>query len=227
MQYNAVCFVWYQLTVLPLYIKDLSMMTSQSTKAIRGHVFIDNPEAYAKATRARIIANANKTFTRTYSDYEAIEAFLAGGRVQCEYDARRITYKEGFVGSLASAYDNYGKLTEKQVLAVRKCIESNNARKAEWADKKALLDASRQHIGTIGEKITLTLTCVHVIALDGVYGTTYINICEDAEKNIVIYKGNANGFPCKGETATIKATVKEHGVRDGVKQTVIQRPKAI
>lgn len=203
------------------------MMATQTSKAIRGHVIIDNPEAYARATKARIIANANKTFTRTYPDFGEIESFLAGGRVPCEYDDRRITYKDNFVGSLASAYDNYGKLTEKQVLAVRKCIEANNARRAEWADKKALLDATRQHIGTIGEKITLTLTCVHVIALDSAYGTVYINICEDSEKNIIIYKGNAIGFPCKGETATIKATIKEHGVRDGVKQTVIQRPKTI
>lgn len=202
------------------------MMTSQSTKAVRGHVFIDNPVAYARATKARIIANANTTFRRTFPDYAEIEGFLAVGRIYDEV-GNFLSYKEGFVGSLASAYDNYGKLTEKQVLAVRKCIEANQARKAEWADKKALLDASRKHIGTIGEKITLSLTCVHSIQLDSTFGTTFINICEDSEKNIVIYKGNAIGFPCKGETATIRATVKEHGVRDGVKQTVIQRPKTI
>lgn len=202
------------------------MMTSQSSRPVRGHVFIDNPEAYARATRARIIANANTTFRRTYPDYAEIEAFLSAGRVHDEVGNFQ-AYKDGFVGSLASAYDTYGKLTEKQVLAVRKCIEANNARRAEWADKKALLDASRKHIGTIGEKITLSLTCVHSIQLDSTFGTTFINICEDEEKNIIIYKGNAIGFPCKGETATIRATIKEHGVRDGVKQTVIQRPKAI
>lgn len=203
------------------------MMATQPSKALRGHAIIDYPEAYAKATHARILANANKTFVRTYPDFEQIESFLANGRIPCEYDARRTTYKDNFVGSLASAYDNYGKLTEKQVLAVRKCIESNNARKAEWTSKKALLDASRKHIGTLGEKITFAITCVHVVALDSVYGTTFINICEDAEKNIVIYKGNAIGFPSKGDTATIQCTVKEHGVRDGVKQTIIQRPKLI
>jgi hypothetical protein len=31
----------------------------------------------------------------------------------------------------------------------------------------------------------------------------------------------------KGDTLTISATIKEHGVRDGVKQTVIQRPKVL
>lgn len=199
---------------------------AQQSKAIRGHVFIDNPEAYARATKARIIANANTTFMRTYSDYAEIESFLASGREYDDYGNFK-SYKDGFVGSLASAYDNYGKLSEKQVLAVRKCIEANKARKAEWADQKALLDAKREHVGTVGEKITLTLTCVHVIELDSAFGTVFINICEDADKNTIIYKGNAIGFPNKGETATVKATIKEHGVRNGVKQTVIQRPKTL
>ena len=200
-------------------------MTQQS-KPVRGYVHIDNPDAYAKATKARIIANANTTFMRTYSDYAEIESFLSAGREYNDYGDFKC-YKDGFVGSLASAYDNYGKLSEKQVLAVRKCIEQRQARKAEWADQKALLDAKREHVGTIGEKITITLTCVHIITLESAYGTTFINICEDENKNTIIYKGNAIGFPNKGETATVKATIKEHGVRNGVKQTVIQRPKTL
>ena len=59
------------------------------------------------------------------------------------------------------------------------------------------------------------------------YGTNYIHICEDEHKNVVIYKGKSYDFPLKGETATMTAVVKEHGVRDGVKQTVIQRPKKV
>jgi hypothetical protein len=192
----------------------------------RGYTIIDDEVAYAKATKARIIANANKTFCKTYEDFADIEGFLSSGRVYDDEGDFKC-YKEGFVGSLASALDNYGKLSEKQVLAVRKCIADRNARKAEWANKQALIDATRQHIGVVGEKVTITITCVHVVAIDSTYGTNYINICEDADKNIIIYKGYAIGFPCKGETATIKATIKDHGVRNGVKQTLIQRPKVV
>ena len=71
----------------------------------------------------------------------------------------------------------------------------------------------------------MTLTVMHIIVLDGIYGSNYIHICEDDQQNVVIYKGKAADFPLKGETATIVATVKDHGVRDGVKQTIIQRPK--
>jgi hypothetical protein len=192
----------------------------------RGYTVIENEDAYRKATLARILANANKTFCKTYEDWADIESFLADGR-KYDDEGNFLCYKEGFVGSLASAYSKFGKLTEKQVEVVRKCIISNNARKAEWKCKQAALDATREHIGAVGDKVTLTLTCVHTVQLDGFYGTTFINICEDADKNIVIYKGNAGGFPNKGETATVKATIKEHGVRNGVKQTVIQRPKAV
>ena len=58
---------------------------------------------------------------------------------------------------------------------------------------------------------------------------------EDADKNVVIYKGNSDVIGwnpegpvrSKGDTFTITATVKDHGVRNGVKQTIIQRPKAV
>lgn len=205
------------------------------TKAIRGHVIIDNPEAYARATRARIIANARTTFQRTYADHADIEAFLCGGRVECEFDHRRITYKDGFVGSLASAFDNYGKLTEKQVLAVRKCIEANNARRAEWKSKQALIDANRQHIGEIGKKIVITLTLKKRIEIEGAKfsyydsGITDLCIFEDANSNVVIYKGRSDDIARinEGETVQMTATVKDHGVRNGIKQTIIQRPKVL
>jgi hypothetical protein len=202
------------------------------SSAIYGNQPIENPVAYERARHRNIIANAQLTFSRTYPEFREILDFIAAGR---KYKDNQVCgYEEGFLGSLAHAYDTYGKLTSGQVGAVMKSIEKRNARRAEWADKKAALDATRQHVGTVGEKITFTLTIRHIVTLDGTYGTSYIYIMEDADQNVVIYKGNsdvvfmgADGLPRgKGDTFTITATVKEHGVRDGVKQTVIQRPKA-
>jgi hypothetical protein len=194
---------------------------------------IEHPVAYENAIKRNILANAQLTFSRTYPEYREILDFIAAGR---KYkDDQVCGYEEGFLGSLAHAYDTYGKLTLGQVNAVLKSIEKRNARRAEWADKKAALDATRQHVGTVGEKITLTLTIGHIVVLEGMYGTTFIYIMEDADKNVVIYKGNSDavawtpeGQPRgKGDTLTITATVKEHGVREGVKQTIIQRPKKV
>ena len=187
---------------------------------------IENPVAYENAIKRNIIANANKTWYAKTERASEIDEALNAGR-----NGNR--YEEGFMGSLAEAYDTYGKLSEKQCQAVLKGIDARAARKVEWANQKAALNATRQHLGTVGEKITLTLTIGHIVMLDGMYGTSYIFIMEDADKNIVIYKGNSplvawtpeNAVRVKGDTFTITATVKEHGVRDGVKQTVIQRPK--
>jgi hypothetical protein len=200
-------------------------------KAIYGAV-IENEAAYYAAAKRNIIANAMKTFRKTHEDAEAIEAAIDAGRM---YDARGgVTYAEGFIGSMARSFDTYGKLTPNQVAAIRKGIESRAARKAEWADKQATANAHLQHLGPVGEKITLTLTLKKAIVI-GEYQqyrwspiiSRYLLILEDADKNVVIYCGTSNAMPyTEGNTVTIKATVKEHGVRNGTKQTVIQRPKA-
>lgn len=201
--------------------------------AIRDKI-IEHPEAYARATKRYILANAQKTWTaNTERADEIVEALDAGRKYNDHGD--KVGYVEGFIGSMAYAFDTFGKLSPKQSEAILKGIDARAARKAEWADKKAAIDATRQHIGAVGEKIILTLTIGHVVVLEGDFGTSYIYIMEDADKNVVIYKGNSNavawtpeGYPRgKGDTLTITATVKDHGVRQGVKQTVIQRPKAV
>ena len=62
-------------------------------------------------------------------------------------------------------------------------------------------------------------------AFESQFGYTYINICKDADGNVVVYKGS-NRFE-EGETVRVKATVKSHEERDGVAQTLIARPKAM
>ena len=185
---------------------------------------IEHPVAYASAVKRNILFNARKTWlANNPRALEILDAAEAGR----EYRNGNVMYKDDFMGSMAYALDTFGKLSPKQCEAVLKGIDARAARRAEWADKKAAVDATRQHIGTVGEKITITIKVVHVVELDGGFGPSYINICEDENNNTIIYKGNAKGFPDKGETATITATVKDHGVRNGVKQTVIQRPKVI
>lgn len=84
------------------------------------------------------------------------------------------------------------------------------------------------HIGQVGDRVELTLKVVHTISFHiSKYPLiiTTINICETPEGLSVVYKG-ANEWQ-KGATIRVKATVKEHGERDGRKQTLIQRPKVL
>lgn len=186
---------------------------------------VEHQAAWEAGRKRNILANARKTWlANTPRGNEILDA-TESGRVYSDYG--NMSYKDDFMGNMARVLDTFGKLTPKQSEAILKGIDARAAKKAEWASEKAALDAKRAHIGTVGQKVTMTLTVVHLVILDGMYGTTYIHICEDADQNIVIYKGTSNAMPGKGHTVTVTATIKEHGVRDGVKQTVIQRPKAI
>jgi len=190
-------------------------------------VIIENEPAYFAAVRRNIKANARKTFERTYTDWQEVLAFIEPGRVDGSFG--NYTYQNNFIGSLAKAFDTFGKLTDGQVNAVRKCIAQREQRKAEWQDKQAALNATRKHIGTVGDKLTLTLTVRNVIAIESLYGVSWIYIAEDSERNVIIYKGKSSAFDGinKGDSVTVTATVSAHGVREGVKQTVINRPKAV
>ena len=189
---------------------------------------IENPVAYENAIKRNIIANANKTWYKNTARASEIDEELNAGRLDKGY-------VDSFIGSMAHAYDKYGKLSEKQSQAILKGIDARIARKAEWSCKKALIDAKRTHVGEIGQKMTFTLTIKKIVSWESCYGTQFLYIMEDAEQNIVIYKGNSGviawnveGFANEeGATITFVATVKEHGVRNEVKQTVIQRPTKV
>lgn len=186
---------------------------------------IEHEAAWEAGRKRNILANARKTWEANTPRANEILDAIDSGRSYDDYG--KVSYKEGFMGSMARAFDSFGKLTVKQSEAILKGVDARAAKKAEWASEMAALNAKRDHIGAVGQKVALTLTVVHIVVLDGMYGTNYIHICEDEHKNVVIYKGKSYDFPLKGETATMTAVVKEHGVRDGVKQTVIQRPKKV
>lgn len=193
---------------------------------------IQNESAYNAAIKRNIIANAQRTWASNTPRHGEIEAALEAGRL---YDYKHVTYTDNFIGSMAKAFDTFGKLTPNQSAAILKGIDARAARRAEWSDKQAALNASRQHIGQIGQKVELELTVKKIIEIEGMKfsyydsGITFLYIMEDADQNVVIYKGNSAAFSTvdEGSTYRFTATIKEHGVRNDVKQTIIQRPKFV
>ena len=186
---------------------------------------IEHPCAYNAAIKRNIINNATKTFYKTYSDAGDIVQFLIN-------NSERNSFYSNLLGSLNS----YGKLTEKQVLAVRKSIATFAERKAQWIAQAATKNATRTFIGTEKKKITVTLTVKKEIVVGRPRfhyydsGTSLLRICEDTNGNVIVFSGNAD-FPAEGETATITATVKMHRYYKQndieVPQTVIIRPKTV
>lgn len=187
--------------------------------------YIEHPAAYEAAIKRNIINNATKTFYKTYPDAGDIVQFLISN-----------SERNSFYANLLGSLNSYGKLTEKQVLAVRKSITTLAERKAQWIAQAAEKNVTRTFVGTEKKKITVTLTVKKTIVVDrpkfywADSGRSLLRICEDADGNVIVFSGNAD-FPAEGETATITATVKMHRYYTQndieVPQTVIIRPKTV
>jgi hypothetical protein len=128
----------------------------------------------------------------------------------------------GFLSDLHNSVNKYGSLTENQTNAVRKIIADNVKRAEALEVKKAAEAEASDWVGVVGDRIEFDLTVQHVATFDGHYGTVYFNICKDADDNVVVYKGS-NGWE-KSTNVKCVAKIKEHSEREGVKQTIIQRP---
>lgn len=101
------------------------------------------------------------------------------------------------------------------------------ANKAAQAQRDAEIEAKRSkssHVGQAGDRIDITATITVVKAIDGFYGISYFTILENSKGDVFKYVGSAE-LGEKGQTITMKATVKDHTDYDGVNQTVINRPK--
>jgi hypothetical protein len=201
---------------------------------------IVDQDAYERGAKRAIIANANKTFHRTYERASEVECWLEMAR-----DDKFWSQNE-FAMSVANTMAHCGKVTEGQYNAICKIIDKQAARQAEWdakreADKNAQ-NATLEHVGVVGERMQFELKVVAVIEFDRPKfhyydsGVGYITIMEDDAGNKVVYMNtlsektkDEHGYEDwilaeKGDTVLFMAKVKEHGVRDGAKQTVVQRP---
>lgn len=186
---------------------------------------VQHPEAYEAAIRRNIMLNARKTWERNTPDADIIAAYLdkKGTYMRETGYIPELAYTDNFFGSLAKALNTYGKLTPNQCEAVRKCMAKDQERQAGFNAIREARKALSGHIGTVGERIDLTLTIAHIVEIPTDYGLMLIHIMSDANQNRVIYKGSKR-LADKGETVTLKATIKDHGERDGEKQTIIARP---
>jgi hypothetical protein len=172
---------------------------------------VENEPAYVAAAQSAIRANAAKgkraRWLAADPTREALIKFLdqAGMR-------------SGFAAKLLDSYSEWGTLTEGQEAAARRMMDEAATRRAS-ADAR---DALSRHLGAVGDRITVTAAVVFVAAYETQFGTMFVNGLR-AGDDVLIYKGSKS-LAAKGSTVTVKATVKEHGERNGTKQTLLARP---
>tara|TARA_R100000664_G_C2707984_1_gene105833 strand:- start:313 stop:852 length:540 start_codon:yes stop_codon:yes gene_type:complete len=91
------------------------------------------------------------------------------------------------------------------------------------AEKKVSI-LNSVYVGNIGERNTFSLVLKFQKRFESFYGDKWLNKFVDHNGNDFVYFGNYVDLE-KGEVARIKATIKEHKIYEGVKQTIIQRLK--
>jgi len=123
-----------------------------------------------------------------------------------------------FFQSLSEQFTKRGSLSDAQVAALVRI-------RAQDAERAATGSAS-QHVGVVGDRHRFVLSVRIVRSFESVYGIIWLHVCDDADGNVIVYKGSKE-LAGRGETVTVDATVSEHGEREGTKQTIIKRPKII
>lgn len=205
--------------------------------------FIENEARYEAAIQRNIRMNAAKTRRDKWlatPEGARANAFLF------ELDEFEPTYSEDgrfeaihpvvkaclgdFWTKMRESVVEWGGLTEPQTKAVLAMIERGEARVAERAkarEEARRADADKSGwIGAVGERRDFHLTIRMVFEMEGQYGFSYLHVMHDADGNVVVYKGT-NRLGSMNDAVSVKATVKEHDMRDGVRQTKISRPKVI
>ena len=126
--------------------------------------------------------------------------------------------KGDFFESIAEQFSRRGTLSDAQVSALVRIREQDAERAAKGTDS--------QHVGVVGDRHRLVLRVRLVRSFESAFGIIWLHVCEDEGGNVVVYKGSKE-LAARGETVTVIATVAEHGEREGVKQTIIKRPKIV
>jgi hypothetical protein len=148
-------------------------------------------------------------------------------------DQSGYNYAQDTLCNLTDSLVRYGDLTPKQWAYVEKLVEKLPKVAQDIADRAAKLEAQKafsQHVGTVGERREFIAQVTVRANYETQFGIQTVYVCEDSQGNVIVYKGagalyNDKGHGAqKGDYVRFKATVKAHGERDGVKQTIVARP---
>jgi hypothetical protein len=183
-------------------------------------VIINDETAYEQGRQRAIKANARRGREARWLAEDATREVLVAQLARAAYDAR----PGSFLAKMGESLEEWGTLTAGQEAAIRKIFAQDAERAEVRKAERAEAAAKSEWVGTVGERREFALTVTFATAIETQFGTLHILGLKDEAGNIVIYKGSAP-FADKGQTVTVKATIKEHGVRDGAKQTIIARPK--
>ena len=226
---------------------------------VNPHEDVQNEDAWVYAAKSiiagRAAAKKKREFLEANPDGEKLLAFVAdkafawASEIDWERAGNIVENLEPrtFFDKIHLSILKWGAPTQGQADAIRRILDQEDAKKAEWKAR----DGLSQHIGAVGDKIEVEAVVYFQTGFNTQWGYTTITGFR-AGDNIIIHKGTAPRVDGaepnetnssydwqtnkwvqyeftrevqKGDRVILKATVKEHGEREGVKQTIVTRPK--
>lgn len=140
-----------------------------------------------------------------------------------------------FFAKMADSLADWGGLSDAQTEAVRKGLQKALDRAAGLdaaTEARKARDAHSQHVAVVGKRADFEAIVEFIASYETQFGTTRIYGLRDDAGNILIAKGsslfcaaNYENPVEKGMKLRFAAFVKEHGNRDGIKQTILNRVK--
>lgn len=86
-------------------------------------------------------------------------------------------------------------------------------------------DLESNHVGNVGDKLTMRLIHIYTATFETMYGLKSIYTFEDESGNCFVWSSNTGWSFKAAEKITVKATIKAHSEYRGKKQTEITRAK--
>ncbi len=192
-----------------------------------GFTSVKTAPLYTVEQLAKLNAAADKRQATRQAMYQAERAKVAAERAEKEA-AYRAQHADFLVKIATLCTGNGSDFWDRMAADLLMAFRSPSERQIALVDAeiaKRQQNATSAHFGTIGERVEISGTIERVIAIETHFGIKLINIIRCNNGNVVVYRGGFIGD--KDESINIKATIADHTERDGVKQTIIQRPKKV
>lgn len=120
-------------------------------------------------------------------------------------------------------YEGGQFLPQHDEVAVRMPSRAQTEAAEKRAERLALDRTRSTHPYQIGERVHCNVTVGKVLVFSGYYGDVWLTIARDQGGNVYVSKGKK--WAREGDVIDIIATVKANEIRDGVRQTIVQRVK--
>lgn len=175
---------------------------------------------------------------RKRREFLAREAEFAIGELDKQFPGFREALETDHfvVRDIRNRLTRYGDVSDKQVALVLS-IAAEEKRAAEREAARRAGRALSEHVGEVGKRRLFRVVLDAMPHWETAYGTQYCLLLRDPNGNRIVWKTSSPPLvevpevgwsrqrgPEHGDVFEFVARVKEHGERDGEKQTVVTRP---